>query len=279
MQTIIHRLSQDIRNKWYNITNNKLKKAGLNWLKIRRLKYSSLTKIKTYNLKNRKVYFRNGIELLHSLREIFVCEIYKMRSGDEHPYIIDCGANIGLSILFLKNQFPNSNILAFEPDEYNFKLLQKNTKELQNVTILKKAIWKENGFIDFHDSGSQSSHISPVTSLKANNVKRIETIRLKDLLIKPIEFLKIDIEGAEYEVLKDCSQELKMVKNIFIEYHGFFEQMSKLTEIFCLLTESGFNYYIKEAAEIYATPFFRVKRNNNYDIQINIFAFKPNYNT
>ena len=99
MVTILSKILTDAGNRWKNIIQNDLKKAGLNWFKIRELKYSSAGKESTYELRGKKIHFRNGLELLHSLKEIYVDEIYKIRFDKPDPYILDCGANIGLSVL------------------------------------------------------------------------------------------------------------------------------------------------------------------------------------
>jgi hypothetical protein len=106
------------------------------------------------------------------------------------------------------------------------------------------------------------------------NTVRVKASRLKDLLNQKVDFLKIDIEGAEYEVLKDCSDSLKNVDYLFIEYHGFFEKINELTEVLQLIEDNGFAYYIKEASNVYRTPFERIGERKPYDIQQNIFCFR-----
>ena len=272
MQKILSKIVVDIKNKWNNVNNKKLKKAGLNWFKLRRLKYSPAP-FGIHKLKGREIYFKNTDELIHSLREIFVDDVYKMKTNSPEPYIIDCGANIGLSLLYMKSQFPNSRILAFEPDETNFALLKKNTAGFTNLEINQKAVWKENASICFDNAGTLSSQIIADVS-QIGKVKRVEAVRLRDYLNAPIHFLKLDIEGAEYEVLKDCTDRLQWVENLFIEYHGRFEKARELTEIFDLLYQNGFSYYIKEAANVYPTPFYRDNAEKVYDVQLNIFCFK-----
>ena len=82
--------------------------------------------------------------------------------------------------------------------------------------------------------------------MKINNKKIVKCVRLKDLLNEEIDFLKIDIEGAEFAVLKDCSDNLKNIKNLFVEYHGKYDEMFKLNEILEILLQNNFKYYIKE---------------------------------
>lgn len=271
MPTILSKIIADGGRRWKNIFNNELKKADLNWLKVRALKYAEPGKEDVYDLKGRKIHFKNGDELLHSLKEIYVDEIYKIRFDSPTPYIIDCGANIGLSILYLKELSPSARIIGFEPDDTNYALLKKNTAGLENVEAIQKAVWKENGTIQFAGLGSLSSKI--VTDNEATTAS-IPAVRLRDYLTQPVDLLKLDIEGAEYIVIKDCADKLSSVKNLFIEYHGYFQNQDELNEIVSLLSENKFRYYIREAAETYRTPFFRQEKSPNYDIQLNIFCFR-----
>ena len=63
--------------------------------------------------------------------ELFLNESYKFipRSEKNDPIIIDCGANIGVSVVYFKKLFPKSKIIAFEPDPFLFKYLKKNIEK------------------------------------------------------------------------------------------------------------------------------------------------------
>lgn len=256
-----------------SLTNTN-KKAGLNWYKIKKLKHLPYNSPHTYPFKNAEIAFNNGPELLHSLQEIFRDDIYKINFKTSSPYIIDCGANIGLSVLYLKFQYPAARIIAFEPDPINFEFLQKNVNAygLTDVELRNEAIWKENSTLEFTSDGTLGSKL--FASDKKNNTVKVKATRLKDLLQTKVDFLKIDIEGAEYEVLKDCGKDLANADYLFIEFHGFFNRMNELTEILQLVQDNGFAYYIKEASNVYPTPFQREGDNKAYDIQQNIFCFR-----
>jgi FkbM family methyltransferase len=247
-------------------------KAGLSWLKLQQLKFQLSRKSNLIKLFGSTVYFTTPPEFLHGIREIFVDEIYK-QSLPAQPLVIDCGANIGLSIIYMKQCYPQAKIIAFEPDDTNFELLSKNMRSFayKDVSIRKEAVWIEDTELHFADTGSMSSRIEESSGAKTKVVK---AIRLKDLIIGPVDFLKIDIEGAEYAVLKDTREKLPLVRNMFLEYHGNFNQSAELTEIFSWLSEQGFSYYIKEASNVYQTPFERGRRVSGYDVQLNIFCFR-----
>lgn len=256
------------------VLTNVNEKAGLNWTKTKYLKHASAGKIRAYAFKGKKIYYTNPIELLHTLKEIFVEEIYQINLPSK-SLIIDCGANIGLGIIYLKEKFPDATVIAFEPDETNYSLLSKNIVEFgfSDVLLRKEAVWIENTLLDFSNDGTMGSKIE---KCNAENTRKVKAIRLKDLLTKKVDFLKMDIEGAEYRVLLDIKYDLQNVQNLFLEYHGDFDQNNELTEIFEILQQANFQYYIKEAANIYRHPFTAQSqpKNSDYDIQLNIFCFK-----
>jgi len=264
---------QGIRLRIGKIFHNPYQKVNIGPLKKIYYKHLNSGRVRSHQLFGKEFFFTNPTELMHGLNEIFIEEVYKQLLP-QNPYIIDCGANIGLSVIYLKQMFPDARIIAFEPDEKNFNLLQENIKSFgyKNVQALKEAVWIENTTLQFAGEGSMSSRI--LGEIPENTIS-VKAIRLKDYLDKPIDFLKIDIEGAEYQVIVDIADQLHHVNNLFLEYHGTFSQNNELNKILTLLVDKGFSYYIKEATSVYDHPFDRLKKANiNYDVQLNIFCFK-----
>jgi len=254
--------------------HNPYRKVNIGPVFLRYLKHVPPGKLHSHKLFGHQTWFVSAQEYLHGIREIFIDEIYKQELPP-NAYILDCGANIGLSVIYLKRICPTATIIAFEPDAKNFELLQRNiaSHDLQNVELKNEAVWKENMMLSFDAGGTMSSKI--VLNNEPGQSKRIPAVRLRDYLIKKIDFLKIDIEGAEFEVLLDVSGQLTVVENMFVEYHGSFEQIDQLTRLFDLFSQNGFKYYIKEATIVYETPLLRRKKSGiPYDIQLNIFCFR-----
>ena len=220
-----------------------------------------------------KFNFTSAPEFLYGMHELFIDEIYKQQLSSK-PFIIDCGANIGLSVIYMKQHYPDSEIIAFEPDAQNFILLQKNIQSFgySQVFPRKEAVWTENTKLQFANEGSMSSKIE-LGSTK--NTIEVNAVRLGDFINRQIDFLKIDIEGAEFSVMIDIESKLHFVKNLFLEYHGSFDQNEELNQLLVLIVKSGFSYYIKEAISVYDRPFERVKNPLiQYDVQLNIFCFR-----
>lgn len=208
-------------------------------------------------------------------KEIFVDEIYKFETNSNIPVIYDCGANIGISCLYFKNLYPNAKIKAFEADPVIVNILKTNLvkNNINDVEIIDKAVWIDDKGVEFGIEGADGGSIY----LNNMNKVKIESVRLKDLLEKEerVDLLKMDIEGAEYEVLKDCYETLDKIKYIFVEYHSWNNTTQKLSEILAILEQKNFRYYIENISKKKA-PFVNnlSKADSKMDLQLNIWAIK-----
>tara|TARA_B100001057_G_C22868977_1_gene957873 strand:+ start:4893 stop:5696 length:804 start_codon:yes stop_codon:yes gene_type:complete len=205
-------------------------------------------------------------------KDIFVDQIYKLKFDDCNPLIFDCGANIGTSCIYFKKEYPNSKIIAFEGDIKIAEILLSNLKKnnIFDIEVINKLVWTDDLSVNFKPDGADGGSIDKT---KSSNLTK--SIRLKTYLDlkSSIDLLKIDIEGAECEVLKDCRDSLTHVKNIFIEYHSIKNQNQNLSIILNILEDNGFRYYIEDLHKR-KTPFIDKGINLNMDLQLNIFAFK-----
>ncbi|MFC0774447.1 FkbM family methyltransferase [Terrimonas alba] len=207
-------------------------------------------------------------------KELFREEVYKFNSPRANPFIIDCGSNMGMSILYFKSLYPDAKIIGFEADPYIFSFLEKNIRSysLKDVTVLNRAVWDgDNETLSFLAEGGAGGRLQERSG--QFNYIDVKTTRLKNYLVEEIDFLKIDIEGAEHKVIADCADELRFVKNLFIEYHSMENREQNLHLILEIIYKAGFRYHIKEA---YTTPFPFIERRLNVgmDLQLNIFCYR-----
>jgi len=209
-------------------------------------------------------------------KEIFSQEIYKFYTGNKEPYIIDCGANIGLSIIYLKSLYPDSKIVAFEPDPEIFQILKGNVEafNFDQIELIQKGLWNIDTSLFFKSEGADAGQIGEIDKNNPTPEKRIEVVSLKPYLQKPVDFLKLDIEGSETIVLKDIKNDLKNVKNIFVEYHSFVNQKQTLNEIIEILTNANFRLHISSPGLTSRNPFIHLNTYNNMDMQLNIYGIK-----
>ena len=251
----------------------KQNELGLNWFRQKYLKLHRSPDVKTYRLFGKPLSYISEYDLLHSLKELFIEEVYKADLGS-NPLIIDCGANIGLSTLYLKRRHADARIIAFEPDRLNFKLLNTNVQAfgLNGVEVRQQAVWKEAAILSFKGGGTLASTIA---AAGGDDTYEVSAVKLSDFILEPVALLKIDIEGAEYEVLKEVEPKLSLVSRIFLEYHSTFEDEYKLLELLDMVHRHGFRFYLKEGLNVYETPFEQKPTIHPYDIQLNIFCFRP----
>ena len=239
-------------------------------------RYSKIDRNKRQSIKflNYNIEVQDCLSFIFQFKEIFVKQYYLFETTTEVPLIYDCGANIGTSCIFFNKYFPNARIKAFEADTSIAEILKNNLKNnlINNVDVIAKAIWINNDGIQFGAEGADSGSIYSDT----NKIK-IDSVRLKDLLDKEdkIDLLKMDIEGAEVDVIEDCGDSLRKAENIFIEYHSFLNSQQNLDKILKILTSNKFRYFIK-SDDHKTSPLINKGSviTPSMDLQLNIFAYK-----
>jgi FkbM family methyltransferase len=132
------------------------------------------------------------------------------------PTIFDVGANIGQSITLFKDAFPKSLIHSFEPNPDIFPLLEENWGGNSSIILHQKALSSKSGFFPFHitNVAEASSLLYPdpkLMKLSADNKYEYKTIEVDCMTldqfclnhsINSLDLLKLDVQGAEMEVLK-----------------------------------------------------------------------------
>ncbi|MDC0235154.1 FkbM family methyltransferase [Candidatus Marinimicrobia bacterium] len=257
--------------------NRILNKLGIMLTKFKKSPYEDLLSIPRYNevkinLLGKEFTIPDSLSFYNNYREIFLDEIYKFKCNKKSPIIIDCGSNYGTSIIYFKTMFPDSIILGVEGDPEIFNILKTNIdiRNYKNITLFNKALANELGTIKFFNEGADGGRIHEMDNSKKSF--DVETIALDNLINGEVDFLKIDIEGAETDVLSS-SKKLNQVKKIFIEYHSFADSNQQLSQLLGILSNNQFRYYIRD---IYcpAIPFQKIEDNNGMDLQLSIFAIK-----
>lgn len=210
---------------------------------------------------------------LSTFRQIFEEKIYGFTAKTDRPYILDCGANIGLSVIYFKQLYPHCTIVAFEADKAIFETLSRNVQSFgyENVELLNRAVWDSETELNFTSDGGDGGRLS-IPEDKPSQV--VQTIRLRNYLERKIDFLKLDIEGAETAVLEDCADRLSNVECLFVEYHSFAGQPQSFHVLTGVLAQAGFRLHI-QAPMPAPQPFIKRYPIMGMDMQLNIFAFRP----
>jgi FkbM family methyltransferase len=223
----------------------------LSWFKVFFLKrYDSKNRIA--NILGFNVKFLRYQELSFLFREIFLDNEYYFVAENDSPYIIDCGSNLGMSILYFKVLYPRSRIVAFEPGEEAYSCLEENVRSnrLTSVATYKAALSDKEGTIDlYYDQDTVDSlRMSTKQERMPKQRRSVEALLLSKQIDEDVDFLKIDIEGTELEVIEELSNagKLRFVKQMVIEYHHHIIRESDVfSRMLRLLEDAGFGYQIE----------------------------------
>jgi FkbM family methyltransferase len=193
-------------------------------------------------------------------KEIFIYNLYQFRAQRLDPLIIDCGSNIGLTLLYFKSLYPESRLIAFEPDPAIFPYLRENIQNnrIEKTELHNAALGEREGILPFLSDGHIGSClVETAASDIPSDWKRYDVpcVRLSQYLKDHVDLLKMNIEGAEWQVLSECREHLNRVQQIMIEYHHLPGLPRTLHSILELLDKSGFEYLVSDfGLKSYGTP-------------------------
>lgn len=192
--------------------------------------HSSPSRLGTLKLKGYPYpfFFRHGTSDVRVIRQIFLKEEYRELGAEMNMgRIIDCGANIGCSAFYFLSKYPDAELIAIEPDEGNFRLLQKNLEPFgARARALRAAVWSSDQQLrvdrgHFGDGTEWSYQVRVCHDDEQADVTALslETI-LNQFDWQRVDLLKIDVERAELELFSsDCDPWLSRTRNLAIELH------------------------------------------------------------
>lgn len=174
----------------------------------------------------------------------YVDVVKKLFSDNEINNILEIGSLNGNDALFFKTHFPKSNVYCIEglPENYNLYL-----KNLSTITPINMVVADYDGEIVFHEKNINGIH-SILNRGNEYGVKKqilkcqtMETI-CKEYRIDSLDMLKIDVEGASYQILKSMGNMFKTIKIMHIETESypFFEGQILHSDVSQLLSENNF---------------------------------------
>jgi FkbM family methyltransferase len=195
------KLKSILRNNFYNLASNFT--MGYN-----NVKFKDGTSCKFLKQPLLPAYF--------SQKEIeYYTKQYKLKKDD---VVIDAGAYFGhFTIYAAKKVGNNGKVICFEPDPLNYKILNKNIRlnKLKNIKVIKKGLYNKDMILSFQQAGTDSSLNNKNNSKNIKvNVVDLDN-ELKRMNISKVNFVKMDIEGAEIEAIQGCK---KIMKNNNINF-------------------------------------------------------------
>ncbi|HEX5500953.1 MAG TPA: FkbM family methyltransferase, partial [Thermomicrobiales bacterium] len=201
--------------------------------------------------------YGNRPEFKRIYADVFTNDEYAFTPATDAPRILDCGAHIGLSVLYLKRRFPHAHIVAFEPNPDAFALLARNVAQnkLAAIELVNAALAPEGGDIPFEihrrgvrgrtwgGSGAPNPWIGWGNYLQVT----VPSVRLSRWLDRPVDLLKMDIEGMETAVLAEAEPQLRVVRQIILEFHGAsMNPDNDLDRLLAIFERAGFDVRMKQ---------------------------------
>jgi hypothetical protein len=140
----------------------------------------------------------------------------------------------------------------------------------EDVVLINKALWSvSNVKLPFYSEGADGGRVkNKIGKVKLVNV---DTITLGDLWKDKVDFLKVDVEGVEFEVLKSQKRFLDRTNKAFVEYHSFSNYKQNLSELLGILKNSGLKVVMISTMSNRKLPLINKISSLGMDLQLNIF--------
>ena len=129
--------------------------------------------------------------------------------------IFDIGANIGITSIYLAKTYPEATIYSFEPLKDNFDILSRNASQFENIKVYNLGLGKKNGSFKIYMSDDKNNYggVSFYSEVEGNSGQYCEECEVKNVNdfieeydIASIDLIKIDTEGAEFDILTSFNQ-------------------------------------------------------------------------
>lgn len=167
-------------------------------------------------------FYRHGTTDMRILRFIIGRQLLYKPSFTP-KLIIDGGANVGYVSVYYANRFPDAEVYSVEMEATNYEMLLKNSSGYPNVKPVKAALWNHSNGVSFSSSADVDSH-----SILSNRPpdQTAKSVTLSNILemskSKTIDVLKLDIEGAEVEILDWMRAADLQPRALMVELHDRF---------------------------------------------------------
>ena len=214
-----------------------------------------------------------GVQDLVSIIQVFFAEFYELSQigsrykdvmheyasiihSGKRPLIVDCGANIGLTSLYLAMLFPEAKVAAIEPDEMNCNFAKENTAA-HDVDVIRAAVGCEGGVGGIVDQSVDSNSFQ-IERLDGDIPGAIDMLTIQSVVERyPADryvpfIIKIDIEGFEADLFSKNVDWIRLFKLMIVELHdwmlpgtgssrNFLKEVSKLDRDFLFHNENIFS--------------------------------------
>jgi FkbM family methyltransferase len=165
--------------------------------------------------------------------------------------IVDAGANVGYATLFFAERYPSAKILSIEPDGANCALFRRNLAGFSNVVLIQAALWSKCTplLIENPNDASCALRVVEANQMTSSAIPGRDVPAIIDALgLRPIDILKVDIEGAERQVFSEGTEQwIDQVQTLVIETHG--PDAAQIVDT--VMVGAGFSHLLRGEKHIY----------------------------
>lgn len=163
-----------------------------------------------------------------------------------HATIVDLGSNVGYTVAHLATRYPEARVIGVEMDAANFELAVRNTASFgERVQLIHAAVWTSDGTISYtgeDDDAFKVAEHADEAGARSAPARRLTSI-FDEHGIEQVDYLKMDIEGAEAAILADPAGWCSRVRSMKVEIHAPFSA----EECRALLEAQGFSCWLDES--------------------------------
>jgi FkbM family methyltransferase len=198
-----------------------------------------------------KVSFQDHALLVDMFEEIFIQGEYAIADPGPISRVLDCGSNIGLSVLYFARRYPDATITCFEADPLKAALLAQNVEQNQlskRVEVVQKAVGAADGESAFHFDARDPGSLTSSLVRSHRDTTTVEVTRLSPYVGSGVDLLKLDVEGSELDVLEElaASGALDCIGQLLVEvHHNVTEDRTLLSSVIGLLQEARFTLQVR----------------------------------
>jgi FkbM family methyltransferase len=216
----------------------------------------------------------DGPSFLSAWDEIFVNRIYELPvDRDSIPTLVDVGANVGLAALYWKTKYGRFNYVGFEPDPVIAACCRRNLAAWSiKGELIEAAVGAAQGTAMFAADGADGGRLVSGT-MAGSGHHPVSIRRLSAHLPAKVDLLKIDVEGAEPEVLAEIEPHLGRVRALFVEWHSL-PGSPGLGAAISRLEGAGFDCYAQVVIGP-ARPFIARPLAGAFAQYLNLYAVRP----
>jgi FkbM family methyltransferase len=200
---------------------------------------------------NKKIKIRSNTTDFMALANVWLLEDYKIKKFEIHSndVIIDIGAHIGIFTIYASQFCNNGKIYSFEPVKENYDLLLNNIKlnHSEQVKPFNLAVSNTNDVVTIYINDDKAAHSIFPSSESSIKVKSITLQNIfEENNINHCNFLKLDCEGAEYEILCNLpAKYFKEIDKIVMECHFVDKKPELIGDLKQILVKQGFQVRTK----------------------------------